>query len=286
MHRSDAPNQLSTAAKVEEARAILRSLGRVAVAFSGGVDSTFVLKLAVDTLGQANVLAVTGQSASIASAEVEEAIRLAQAIGAEHVVIDTQEFNDPDYIANPTNRCYYCKTELYTRMKPFIAKRGFDAIVNGTNADDLGDYRPGLSAAGEHSVRAPAAEAGLTKPEIRVLSAEMGLPTHDKPAGPCLSSRVQYGESITPEKLRMIEAAETFLHNLGFRECRVRHHDKLARIEVPAGQIERLASPDLRMKIDAAFRELGYQYVCIDIRGFRSGSMNEVIAFGVKQLAT
>lgn len=286
MHRSDAPNQLSTAAKVEEARAILRSLGRVAVAFSGGVDSTFVLKLAVDTLGQANVLAVTGQSASIASAEVEDAIRLAQAIGAEHVVIDTQEFNDPDYIANPTNRCYYCKTELYTRMKPFIAKRGFDAIVNGTNADDLGDYRPGLSAAGEHSVRAPAAEAGLTKPEIRVLSAEMGLPTHDKPAGPCLSSRVQYGESITPEKLRMIEAAETMLHELGFRECRVRHHDKLARIEVPAGQIERLASPDLRLKVDAAFRELGYQYVCIDIRGFRSGSMNEVIAFGVKQLAT
>lgn len=286
MHRSDAPNQLSTAAKVEEARAILRSLGRVAVAFSGGVDSTFVLKLAVQTLGRENVLAVTGQSASIASAEVEEAIRLAQAIGAEHVVIDTQEFNDPDYIANPTNRCYYCKTELYTRMKPFIAERGFDAIVNGTNADDLGDYRPGLSAAGEHSVRAPAAEAGLTKPEIRVLSAEMGLPTHDKPAGPCLSSRVQYGESITPEKLRMIEAAETMLHELGFRECRVRHHDKLARIEVPAGQIERLASPDLRLKVDAAFRELGYQYVCIDIRGFRSGSMNEVIAFGVKQLAT
>lgn len=286
MHRSDAPNQLSTAAKVEEARAILRSLGRVAVAFSGGVDSTFVLKLAVNTLGQANVLAVTGQSASIASAEVEDAIRLAQAIGAEHVVIDTQEFNDPDYIANPTNRCYYCKTELYTRMKPFIAERGFDAIVNGTNADDLGDYRPGLSAAGEHSVRAPAAEAGLTKHEIRLLSAEMGLPTHDKPAGPCLSSRVQYGESITPEKLRMIEAAETMLHELGFRECRVRHHDKLARIEVPTGQIERLASPDLRMKVDAAFREFGYQYVCIDIRGFRSGSMNEVIAFGVKQLAT
>ncbi|MBE7505988.1 MAG: ATP-dependent sacrificial sulfur transferase LarE [Planctomycetia bacterium] len=286
MKRNDILTTSSTATKVEEARAILRSLGRVAVAFSGGVDSTFVLKLAVQTLGQANVLAVTGRSPSIASAEVEEAVRLAQAIGAEHLVISTQEFDDPDYIANPTNRCYYCKTELYTRMKPFIAERGFDAIVNGTNADDLGDYRPGLSAAGEHFVRAPAAEAGLTKPEIRVLSAEMGLPTHDKPAGPCLSSRVQYGESITPEKLRMIEAAETMLHDLGFRECRVRHHDKLARIEVPAGQIERLASPDLRMKVDAAFRELGYQYVCIDIRGFRSGSMNEVIAFGVKQLAT
>lgn len=286
MKRNDILTTSSTATKVEEARAILRSLGRVAVAFSGGVDSTFVLKLAVQTLGQANVLAVTGRSPSIASAEVEEAVRLAQAIGAEHLVISTQEFDDPDYIANPTNRCYYCKTELYTRMKPFIAERGFDAIVNGTNADDLGDYRPGLSAAGEHSVRVPAAEAGLTKSEIRTLSAEMGLPTHDKPAGPCLSSRVQYGESITPEKLRMIEAAETVLHDLGFRECRVRHHDKLARIEVPAGQIEKLASPDLRMKVDEAFRELGYQYVCIDIRGFRSGSMNEVIAFGVKQLAT
>lgn len=286
MNRIDAPNQLSTAEKAEEARAILRSLGRVAVAFSGGVDSTFVLKIAVDTLGRANVIAVTGKSASIASAEIDDAVRLAEAIGAEHIVIGTQEFDDPDYIANPTNRCYYCKTELYTRMQPVIAERGFDAIVNGTNADDLGDYRPGLSAAGEHSVRAPAAEAGLTKHEIRLLSAEMGLPTHDKPAGPCLSSRVQYGEAITPEKLRMIEAAESVLHDLGFGECRVRHHDKLARIEVPAGQIEKLASPDLRMKVDAAFRELGYQYVCVDIRGFRSGSMNEVIAFGVKQLAT
>lgn len=286
MNRIDAPNQLSTAEKAEEARAILRSLGRVAVAFSGGVDSTFVLKLAVDTLGRANVIAVTGKSASIAAAEIEDAVRLAEAIGAEHIVIGTQEFDDPDYITNPANRCYYCKSELYTRMQPVIAECGFDAIVNGTNADDLGDYRPGLSAAGEHSVRAPAAEAGLTKHEIRLLSAEMGLPTHDKAAGPCLSSRVQYGEAITPEKLRMIEAAESVLHDLGFGECRVRHHDKLARIEVPAGQIEKLASPDLRMKVDAAFRELGYQYVCVDIRGFRSGSMNEVIAFGVKQLAT
>ena len=285
MHRSSAPSQSNTASKVEEARAILRSLGRVAVAFSGGVDSTFVLKLAVQTLGQANVLAVTGRSPSIASAEIDNAVHLAQDIGAEHLVISTQEFDDPDYLANPTNRCYYCKTELYTRMQPVIAERGFDAIVNGTNADDLGDYRPGLSAAGEHSVRAPAAEAGLTKPEIRLLSAEMGLPTHDKPAGPCLSSRVQYGESITPEKLRMIEAAETVLHDLGFRECRVRHHDKLARIEVPAAQIEKLASLEMREKVDQAIRELGYQYVCIDIRGFRSGSMNEVIAFGVKQMA-
>lgn len=259
----------------------LRTLQRVAVAFSGGVDSTFVLKVAVDALGPENVLAVTGQSASIASGEFDDAVRLAATIGAEHVILDTREFEDANYLANPTNRCYYCKTELYSRMAPLVAARGIRAIVNGTNADDLGDYRPGLTAAKEHNVRAPAAEAGLTKTEIRELSAKMGLPTHDKPAAPCLSSRVQYGESITPEKLRMIERAETVLRELGFRECRVRHHDKLARIEVPAHEIERLASEELRARIDAAFREIGYQYITVDLRGFRSGSMNEVIALGI-----
>ena len=271
------------AAKAEAAREILRSLGRVAVAFSGGVDSTFVLKLAVDTLGKENVLAVTGKSTSVAAGEFDDATRLAGEIGSVHLVIETQEFDDPNYLANPTNRCYYCKTELYTQMTPVIAARGYSAIVNGTNADDLGDYRPGLIAAGEHAVRSPAAEAGLTKTEIRTLSAAWGLPTHDKPASPCLSSRVQYGEAITPEKLKMIEDAETLLRRLGFRECRVRHHDKLARIEVPAREIERLASEDVRTKIESAFREIGYQYVCVDLRGFRSGSMNEVIAFGVRQ---
>jgi uncharacterized protein len=155
--------------------------------------------------------------------------------------------------------------------------------VSGTNADDLGDHRPGLGAAAEHQVRAPAAEAGLTKSEIRTLSAELELPTADKPAGPCLSSRVQYGEAITPEKLRMIERAERVLRELGFRECRVRHHGNLARIEVPVSQIEQLASNEIRARIDAAFREIGYQYVTIDLRGFRSGSMNEVIAFGTIQ---
>lgn len=285
MSGTDKSTTAGAMAKLDRAKEILRSLKRVAVAFSGGVDSTFVLKLAVDTLGHENVLAVTGRSASIASGEFEEAKRLAIQIGAEHLIVDTLEFEDANYLANPTNRCYYCKTELYSRMAPIAAARGFGAMINGTNADDLGDYRPGLTAAGEHAVRAPAAEAGLTKAEIRTLSAEMGLPTHDKPAGPCLSSRVQYGENITPEKLNMIERAENTLHDLGFRECRVRHHDKLARIEVPVSQIERLATDAIRTKIDAAFREIGYQYVCVDLRGFRSGSMNEVIAFGVRQTA-
>lgn len=269
--------------KLDAARAVLRGLGRVAVAYSGGVDSAFVLKLAVDALGSANVVAVTGVSESLAGQEREDATALARQLDAEWVALETREFKDPNYLANPTNRCYFCKTELYSRMREFLAARGDFAIVSGTNADDLGDYRPGLSAAGEHGVRAPLAEAGLTKSEIRTLSAAMGLPTHDKPASPCLSSRVQYGETITPEKLRMIERGEAFLRGLGLRECRVRHHEQLARIEVPADCIVALAEPEMRRRIDAAFREIGYAYVALDLRGFRSGSMNEVIAFGRRQ---
>ncbi len=272
-----------TDTKLDSARRLLESLERVAVAFSGGVDSTFVLKLAVDTLGPDNVLAVTGRSASLATAELEDARRLAELLGAAHLVIDTQEFDNPNYLSNPTDRCYHCKTELYDRMAEALAPRGNWVIVNGANADDLGDWRPGLKAAGEHAVRAPCAEADLTKAEIRELSAEWGLPTHDKPASPCLSSRVPYGEPVTPEKLRMIERAEAVLRENGFRECRVRHHETLARIEVPVDRLAELAEPDLRTKIDAAFREIGYQHVTVDLRGFRSGSLNEVIAFGRRQ---
>lgn len=256
----------------------------VAVAFSAGVDSTFVLKAAIDTLGAKNVVAVTGRSDSLARAEFEEAGTIAANLGVEHVILDTDEFDNPNYVSNPTNRCYFCKTTLYTHLERFIADRGLKAVVNGINADDLGDYRPGIEAAREHGVRCPAAEAGLTKEDIRELSRRLGLSTFNKPASPCLSSRVQYGEHITPEKLRMIEAGEAFLHKMGIRQCRVRHHDNLARIEVPAESIPLLADPVQAARIDAYFRTLGYHYVALDLRGFRSGSMNEVIPLGLVQL--
>ena len=275
--------QPSLEAKYASLQRILRDLESVAVAFSAGVDSTLILKVAIDALGPGKVVAVTGRSDSLARAEFDEACALATSLGAEHVVLDTDEFDNPDYLSNPTNRCYFCKTTLYTHLVKFIAERGLKAIVNGINVDDLGDYRPGIEAAREHGVRCPAAEAGLTKADVRELSRRLGLPTYDKPASPCLSSRVQYGEHITPQKLRMVEAAETFLHELGIRECRVRHHDNLARIEVPPAFIPMLADPAQAARIDAYFRSLGYQYVALDLRGFRSGSMNEVIALGVAQ---
>lgn len=266
-------------------RDLVRAMNRVVVAFSGGVDSTFVLKVALDTLGPDRVLAVTGRSPSVSADEFDAACRLARELGATHEIIDTNEFVDPNYLANPTNRCYYCKTELYTRLHDLLAQRGDAVIVNGVNADDLADWRPGLKAADEHRVRAPAAEAGLTKADIRRLSAELGLSTHDKPAGPCLSSRLPYGEAVTPEKLRMVERAERVLHELGFRECRVRHHGAVARIEVPADRLTDLIQPVVRNRIDAELRNIGYAYVSLDLRGLRSGSLNEVIAFGKVQPA-
>ncbi|UCG15872.1 MAG: ATP-dependent sacrificial sulfur transferase LarE [Phycisphaerales bacterium] len=264
--------------KLDRIKDILRSLERVAVAFSAGVDSTFVLKVAVDTLGPENVLAVTGRSDSLPPDEFEAASQLADRFGARHVVIDTDEFDDPNYTSNPTNRCYYCKSNLYEHMGPVMRQHAMAHIVSGANADDAHDWRPGLQAAREHNVRAPAAEAGLTKQDIRDLSARLNLPTHDKPAMPCLSSRVPYGEEVTPEKLRMIGQGEAYLRKeLGIADCRVRHHGSVARIEVPADQIERLARPDVRAALDHHFQSIGYRYVALDLRGFRSGALNEVI---------
>lgn len=271
--------------KYQRLQAILRELESVAVAFSAGVDSTFVLKVAVDTLKPENVVAVTGRSDSLARAEFDQARELTTAVGAEHVILDTDEFENPEYTANPSNRCYFCKTTLYEHLERFIAERGIKAMINGINADDLSDFRPGIQAAHEHSVRAPVADAGLTKDDIRELSRRLGLPTHDKPASPCLSSRIPYGEPITPEKLHMIERAEAFLReDMGIRECRVRHHgDNLARIEVPPVFIATLAEPENAARIERELRSIGYHYVSLDLRGFRSGSLNEVIAFGQAQ---
>jgi uncharacterized protein len=253
----------------------VRSLESTAVAYSGGVDSALVLKVAVDVLGPEHAVAVTGRSPSLAESEFNEAKRLAERIGAEHVVLETDEFANPDYVRNPVNRCYFCKSTLYTRMKELVAERGLRTISNGTNADDLGDHRPGLQAAREFGVRSPLVEAGFTKADVRELSRRLGLPTHDKPAAPCLSSRVQYGELITPEKLRRIEAAEAFLHGLGIRECRVRLHDDLARIEVSPDWFPLLTAPETARVVEQHFRSLGFTYVTLDLRGFRSGSLNE-----------
>lgn len=267
--------------KYKRLQEILADLKSVAVAFSAGVDSTFILKAAIDALGPGNVVAVTGRSDSLAKAEYEEALRLAITLGVEHVTIDTDEFDNPDYVRNPMDRCYHCKTTLYTHLEELIEQRGIDAIVNGINADDLLDFRPGIEAAKEHGVHCPAAEAGLSKEDIRELSRRLGLATAEKPASPCLSSRVPYGESVTPEKLGMIEAAEAFLHEMGIRECRVRHHKDLARIEVPLDLLPMLTHPENAARIDKQFRALGYRHVTLDLRGFRSGSLNEAVRLNV-----
>lgn len=261
--------------KYKQLGEILQSMGKVVVAFSGGVDSTFLLKAALEFLGPERVLAITADSETYPEREKLEAIRIAAQMNAPHEVIHTSELNIPGYAENPTNRCYFCKNELFSHLIPIAEERGFDAVVFGAIADDLGEHRPGLQAAHDRGVRAPMIEAGILKSEIRHMSRKMGLSTWDKPSFACLSSRIPYGEMITQQKLSMIDQAEDFIMQLGFRQVRVRQHDKLARIEVTPADLLRLAA--VGETVDAKLKEIGYAYVSIDLKGYRSGSLNEVL---------
>jgi uncharacterized protein len=274
------------AAKRDWLLAVLRGLGRAAVAFSGGVDSTVVAQAAFVALGDASI-AVTADSPSVPRAELDDARRLARHIGIRHVVVPTEEFADPDYVRNDGSRCYYCKSELYGRIEALLPEMGADVICSGANLDDRGDYRPGLKAAAEHRVRHPLQEAGCTKADVRALARAWGLPAWDKPASPCLSSRLAPGVEVSRERTARVEAAEEHLHALGLRECRVRLHEgELARIEVPASAIARLAEPAVRGELVRRLKGLGFAFVTLDLEGFRSGSLNALVSLDHKRLYT
>jgi uncharacterized protein len=265
------------AAKRDRLIELLTSYGSCAVAFSGGLDSTVLAKAARLALGD-RAVAVTGLSAALAASELEEAKSLARQIGIRHELIETKEISLPQYQANNPDRCYHCKTELFTRIEELICRLGVAVMADGSNLDDQGDYRPGLRAAADKRVKSPLAECGLGKAEIRALAEHWGLPIWDKPAAPCLSSRIAYGETVTPERLAMIEQAEKFLRDRGFSPLRVRYHrGEVARIEVAPEAIPRLTEPFLRQELLKHFKSLGFKYVALDLEGFRSGSLNAVL---------
>jgi uncharacterized protein len=265
-------------ARYQKLRERLRECGSCVVAYSGGVDSAFLARVAHDVLGE-KALAVIADTPSLPRRELAEALELGRRHGFPVRVIRTREFASPEYRANPVNRCYFCKHELFRELLPLARREGFAVVLYGENADDAGDHRPGARAAEEFTVRAPLKEVGLTKPDIRELSARLGLPTADKPQMACLSSRVPYGEPVTPEKLRMIEEAEYVLRDLGFRDMRVRHHElkqgHLARLELGPGEMKKLLAGNLGARVAEAIRAHGYAHVTLDLRGYRRGSLNE-----------
>ncbi len=272
----------TTAEKYLMLQAQLRELGTVVIGFSGGVDSTMLLKVALDTLGKENVHAVIGVSASYPAREQAEARALAEGMGAFFSVVNSEEMQDERYVENSKNRCYYCKSDLFGRLVKFAAENEYAFVLDGNNADDAGDYRPGRKAALELGVRSPLMDVGMTKAEIREISKLLGLATWVKPSYACLASRIPYGTSITSAALSAIEAGEEFLRAEGFTQLRVRHHGDVARIELLPEEMSRMLEPDLRERTTAKLRELGYKYVTLDLLGYRTGSMNEVLGNGGK----
>ena len=271
--------------KYERLRQILKGLGRVVVAYSGGVDSTFLLKAAVETLGSGNVLACIGVSPSLPRRQRAGAMEMARSMGVRIREVEVHEMDDPAYVANRPDRCFHCKTQLYRLLSEIAREGGFKYVICGSNLDDESDFRPGAKAATVFGVSSPLAEARLSKSEIRSLSQKLGLATAQMPASPCLASRISYGLEITERRLGQVEEGEAFLRELGFMECRVRHHGNIARVEVAPAEIPKISSEPVRCRVVRKLKSAGFKFVTIDLQGFRSGSLNEPLSEQDKEVS-